>query len=571
MLDYPIGTRVAAAVIDGLVTALVTTLFWALPVMVFGLTLPVLAVTAAVLCVSVLPVSAFGASPGKAILGLEVRSADGSRPDAIALAFRELIGRGQLGLAYLSTLVAGLVGYASGTMSLALPMGLAALGVPLALLLASIGACSVLVGLAARDGRALHDHFGRTVVRTRAEPEPADADEDLEAFRRSAARGRVRRFAIGQVLVALIALGTPYLLARRPSAPALSLQDEVRIIDAKRNFERAPADARAFREYNALLVSHGMSKEIAEAAAQRDAVMAEQRRDPVGRDSLSRAYRAKLEASPCDQQAAVEAAERLNELEAYPATLALVGEVFGRCPPFGRLRWPAIVAHRELSQFDAAIVHDSALIEDDPLDHDYWAWRGDDRAKAGDAEGAHADYWVSISRAAYRDTASRLVELWHERSPCEAVRALRYHATVLEDEGLMEGAEALGELSSCLGTGRARISYGDRKTDAEVSGQGARLALAPEGITVITSTLARRAGLTLGAATTVLAGGELVPARLARARVALRGLAVDGARVAVVEDLPLPEVDGVIGLDWLSYFVSKKESAALLLTGRSAQ
>jgi len=53
--------------------------------------------------------------------------------------------------------------------------------------------------------------------------------------------------------------------------------------------------------------------------------------------------------------------------------------------------------------------------------------------------------------------------------------------------------------------------------------------------------------------------------------VALRGLAVDGARVAVVEDLPLPGVDGVIGLDWLSYFVSKKESAALLLTGRSAQ
>jgi uncharacterized RDD family membrane protein YckC len=80
MLDYPIGTRVAAAVIDGLVTALVTTLFWALPVMVFGLTLPVLAVTAAVLCVSVLPVSAFGASPGKAILGLEVRSRMGAGP-----------------------------------------------------------------------------------------------------------------------------------------------------------------------------------------------------------------------------------------------------------------------------------------------------------------------------------------------------------------------------------------------------------------------------------------------------------------------------------------------------------
>ena len=186
----------------------------------------------------------------------------------------------------------------------------------------------------------------------------------------------------------------------------------------------------------------------------------------------------------------MKAAERLNEIGAHEKAIALIAEVFSQCPPFARLRWPAVVAHRALSHFDQAIAEDTLLIESAPLDHDYWSWRAQDRASSKDANRAHADFWIATSRTPYRNTALRLEELWQETSPCDAWLALRYHADALDDEDLLENS---GEIEPCLGTGHAKIKYEDRESDALVGGQKARFSLTPEGLTVITSTLAAKA------------------------------------------------------------------------------
>ena len=77
------------------------------------------------------------------------------------------------------------------------------------------------------------------------------------------------------------------MLTRRSAEPEVSLRDEVRILDAKRVFEKAPTDGSAFGEYSALLRAHGQNESLEAAKKLRADALEAQRKDPVGHDHLS--------------------------------------------------------------------------------------------------------------------------------------------------------------------------------------------------------------------------------------------------------------------------------------------
>jgi uncharacterized RDD family membrane protein YckC len=244
----PWGPRLAAGAIDAVATLLVAAILVGLPWRLGGFTLPMIGALAAVVGWSVAPLAAFGVTVGMRLMGLEMVGPDGRRPDAIEVAFRELVGRGLLPAAYLVVVAAGLASMLLGRGDFHAPARLGLLFISLSgvgIVAAGLGHFLV---LSRPDGRGLADLLGRTRVVLKAMPTQA-LDEDERREHQAAGRTVRRAFVLFEIGLAAVALAVPFVLGRPVEAHATqNYADRLMRERAEQLFNANPGDADLARD-----------------------------------------------------------------------------------------------------------------------------------------------------------------------------------------------------------------------------------------------------------------------------------------------------------------------------------
>jgi uncharacterized RDD family membrane protein YckC len=573
-----VGRRFLAGVID---LAILSAFGFGLslgPLSYGGAALPMIGSLIAISAYTIAPASVFGATLGMAAAGIRIRSQKGGSPDATEIAFRELVGRGLIGAAYFATAAIGLAGYLTGYLHFFVPRGLGLLLFLIsgALIVFSLG--SHLAIVLRPDGRALHDLFTRTViVRAGEDGAPEEEDEDARSFARARRRGRLRSFVLAEVVLLAGGLALPMFAAQAPSTGA-DLEERVALRRAEKAFDKDRTDPEAATELASLHRAAGREGDALEVEAAHRAALDAAGIQPSDRDYLVRKQRALLKASPCALGPAVELGERLNELDDHDRALELVAKLEADCGARPRLWWVALTAHREKGEHDLAIADSTKLIADRPTDSDFWWWRGEDHAKKGDSVRAEADYRQSMAVYADGFAAKRLAELLRERDPCEGIFALQ-HLIDENPEAADSWAESsLAELQlrgSCAGKtgkGSAKLTIASDlsvRAPATIGKKRGRFLVHPTGLVTVTKAFAAEAGLEPSETIEVRIAERAVPARLAVAdRIAVAGSSAERVQVAVVDELPAADIDGLLGLSYLWRFRIERGERSIALSPR---
>ena len=172
---------------------------------------------------------------------------------------------------------------------------------------------------------------------------------------------------------------------------------------------------------------------------------------------------ASLEQEPCNRTKALELSDLLLDAGDNRGVLTRADAFFAACGDWPRLRWDMYEAHKDLSEWDAAIAEATKLIEDDRTFSTYWFWRGRAKAMKGDLEGAVSDFHEELELCpeclGAWDLANALEKLGR---PCEAVAPLqtmvRLRKNVDERRVHARIADliALGNCDSDIGKGSAK-------------------------------------------------------------------------------------------------------------------
>ena len=99
-----------------------------------------------------------------------------------------------------------------------------------------------------------------------------------------------------------------------------------------------------------------------------------------------------LDKEPCDKGRFVQLLDEMVGAGDYRNTLNRSDAFFTKCGDLPRARWLTYEAHKRLSEYDAAIVEATKLIESDRYDRDFWWWRGNAESLKGDHAAALADF-----------------------------------------------------------------------------------------------------------------------------------------------------------------------------------
>ncbi|MCA9549083.1 MAG: RDD family protein [Myxococcales bacterium] len=292
-----LGQRFVAGVIDLAVLAAVGVVIALGPLWLGGLSLPMVGATAAILVVNVLPLAAFRATLGMRLMGLEVVHGDGRAADLSELLFREMVGRGLLGAAFLATLVVGGAGMLSGSMGMFSFAHLGLLGL-LSMLVLMLGVASHILIPASKSRRGLHDLMGGTWVVPRGvvqDPrDDASLDEEAKAVLGATGGKRWPKVVAAQVIIAALAVAVPYGLSRR-GPDSSDYRARAKAKQAKARFLKAPADRRLAASYVAWARRAGEDEDAINAIwAQHRAARSTQV------ETQEAAIRAALEADPKD-------------------------------------------------------------------------------------------------------------------------------------------------------------------------------------------------------------------------------------------------------------------------------
>jgi hypothetical protein len=298
-----------------------------------------------------------------------------------------------------------------------------------------------------------------------------------------------------------------------------------------------------------------------------------------------RRARERLAAEPCDRRAIVELADARLRLKLHADVIATNRAWVTRCGVYRYLDWKTLHAHKQLGQWQEALTVVDAILADGPRDSDYWWWRGEVYDELGQPAIALADYRQSIANSddarAGRYAAGRMVEAAGRAGRgCELVAALRYFVEELGGELRPEHEDAQlavereqrcrARVSGTKGSLPRATATRPAQVTGRIAGHAGRFLVEERtGTTVLTRAFAERAGVAPGAGTAqAMAAGRLRTGSIALGRVELAGLAVDDLQLLVVEELS-PDLDGVIGLDFLWHFRSTTEGKHVVLRPRT--
>lgn len=309
-------------------------------------------------------------------------------------------------------------------------------------------------------------------------------------------------------------------------------------------------------------------------------------------------YRVRLEANPCEVEAAYKLGGVLNGVGDYAGALALCDRFATRCGDATALAWVKMYALEQTRSWNEAIALSSELVADHPHHPDYWWWRGEAEAEAGELDQAAAD--DRQSQAVYPSTAVvNLASVARRRErACDGAFAVAHFL----DEVPGASARYYGDLESKLWVegdcttvaGRGRAAVHVDGVDATLAGHAGRFRIDLNlAHVVVTRKFAERAALIApgdqaGPSVTILLGGEPVTAQVARVSdIAVAGASARDFEVMVVDALPdapaggarakkqgrgAAALDGLLGQDFLWRFARPDVDARgrLVLSERSA-
>lgn len=287
--------------------------------------------------------------------------------------------------------------------------------------------------------------------------------------------------------------------------------------------------------------------------------------------------------APCDQDAVRKLVTELMELRRYADAVDDATAYFAKCDEFPRLRSNVIYALHQLGRNAEAIKHETALIDRDPYDSDYWWWRGEDHSRTDQHEQGLADYRQSIANSDgsnYSNAAIRRIldTAGPAGRPCEGVAAMHYFIAVHGGRlgtDLTERMRGLDQTSSCgakRGTGNHTLPPpGEQvKLDITINGQtGVFLVETRAGTSVLSPAFAQRAQIAPRTATVqTIAVGAVRTGKAATATVMIGAAVAPEVELVVADGLP-EGIDGVLGLSalWKFHWSYRDTDGALILDG----
>lgn len=290
--------------------------------------------------------------------------------------------------------------------------------------------------------------------------------------------------------------------------------------------------------------------------------------------------------APCDQEAVRKLVLELMEQKRYADAVDDATAYFAKCDEFPRLRSNVIYALHQLGRNAEAIKHETAMIDRDPYDSDYWWWRGEDHGRTDAHEPGLADYRQSIANSDgsnYSNAAVRRIldTAGPAGRPCEGVAAMHYFIAVHGGRlgsDLLQRTRGLDQTSGCAakrgsGTFALPPPGEEVKLDVVANGQtGVFLVETRAGTTVVSPAFAQRAGIT-GRAGSIqsIAVGAVRTGAPATATLILGGASgatAPDTELVIADGLPAG-VDGVIGLSalWKFHWRYRDGDGALILDG----
>lgn len=331
--------------------------------------------------------------------------------------------------------------------------------------------------------------------------------------------------------------------------------------------------------YRALQAPGGEAKQGA-PVVKKAAAVSETAAPPVMSDRTG-ALSAAVDKEPCDREKIVQLCDSLLRDGQPRSCLTRSEAFFARCGEFWRLRLPTYAAHRQLSEWDAAIADVTRLVAQFPDDHNYLAWRGLIYVEKGDTSHAISDYEQAIAiEPQLTDVPFNLADAYRELGrPCDGIFPLEqlsfYHPDV--DANARRRLRQLYDDPKCsdrLGTGKATIHFrsGARRVTSKVSinrAQPAELIVDTGASTVLLGVrLAMRLGIHYDQWPTkraVTAGG-IREVRIGYLdEVTVQGVSARHVECAVTDD-EIAGVEGLLGLSFLSRFEMHTDPGKGILT-----
>jgi clan AA aspartic protease (TIGR02281 family) len=278
-----------------------------------------------------------------------------------------------------------------------------------------------------------------------------------------------------------------------------------------------------------------------------------------------------LEREPCDRGRAASLAEGLLRIKEYRATIERANAFLARCGAFPRVQIAAYRAHTQLSEWDAAIDVTTKLLESDPRDTYYRAWRGMAYEQKGDLLPAAADYEQTIAiEPKMLGIPINLANVYERLArPCEAIFPLEQMVALHERlpglDGVrtrIDGLYARPECEDMAGTGSATIPIFRKgeviTTKVKLNGTLRLPMVVDTGASrvAIGTKVARALKLPVETWPTVLtetAGGTRKAYVGTLSEIAVQGVRAERVEVWVMDDVD--KVGGLLGQSFLSRFV----------------
>ena len=404
-----IARRAAAGAIDAAAVAALAVGLAVIPWKLGGFSMPMVGALVAILGWHVAPLAAFGTTVGMRAVGLRMEGLDSPHPDAIEVAFRELLGRGLLPASYLVVVVVGVVSTLVGTGDFHAPGRVGLLLVLASLALGTGAGVGLLAPLFRADGRNLADLLGRTRVSRRPEeelPDPTRADADVRREEEAVGR-RARRIFWGfEAAFAVVGLGVPLVLGRPVGAHASQVLAERLIRErSEQLFESNPSDPDLSHEVIDRLERSG---DVAGAQRARD-------KHRVAAAGLERGRELKLREaiakSPGDEASVDALVDLLLEQERPgEARLALLAYVEAVGSPRERVRCGDWMRQHGFPEDAVELLR--RAVDEGETDPEPWGWLGLALKDLGRKDEARAALARALSQVAeWREVRAALDEL----------------------------------------------------------------------------------------------------------------------------------------------------------------
>jgi aspartyl protease family protein len=291
-----------------------------------------------------------------------------------------------------------------------------------------------------------------------------------------------------------------------------------------------------------------------------------------------RRLKERVERERCDRRANIELNEKLNQAGDHRGALDSAALFFEQCGDLPRLRWTTYTAHKSLSEFPQAAAEASKLIDSRPEDQDFWWWRGEVYAMAGQWDKAAPDFkqcMTLLPKARYCpfDLAKAYEELGR---PCDAIFPIEHYLHMHPDQRKSVKVKArlarLQQKGGCkerASEGRVEIPFhpetGGIFTKATINGvEGRFLVDTGASLVTVTKKFGRRLSLAGDSERTLLvkSAAGIHTARAAVAdSVKVGGVEAKRVEVAVMEEMLDDDLDGVLGLSFLSRFSTEIDYA----------